>query len=54
MTSVHVLPTGEPPEDHTLGDCRCRPRRRPRHREDGTLIDHVHVHNAAGDGPPRG
>lgn len=52
MTTVHVLPTGEPPELHTLGNCPCRPRTRPRRRPDGTLIDHVHLHRAAGDDTP--
>jgi hypothetical protein len=46
MTSVHVLPTGEPAEEHTLGECHCKPRKRPRRRGDGTIIDHVHVHRA--------
>lgn len=46
MTSVHIVPTGEPGGRHTLADCHCGPRLRPRHREDGTLIDWVHVHRS--------
>src|SRR5882672_3035875 len=51
MTSVHVVPTDEPPERHTLGECPCRPRRRPRRRADGTIIDWVLAHRAADDEP---
>lgn len=49
MTYVHILPAGEPPEAHRLGNCPCRPRTRPRHRPDGSVIDHVHIHRAAAD-----
>jgi hypothetical protein len=49
MTTVHVVPSGEPPENHTLGNCPCRPRRLPRRRGDGSVIDWVHAHRAAAD-----
>jgi hypothetical protein len=45
MTTVHVLPTGEPLENHTLGDCHCRPRRKPIPRRDGT-VEVVHLHRS--------
>lgn len=51
MTTVHVIPTGETPEHHTLGNCPCRPRRHARRRPDGTLIDHVHLHRATDETP---
>lgn len=46
MTTVHVVPSGEPPQQHTLADCPCQPRLRPRRREDGTIVDWVHVHRS--------
>lgn len=49
MTQVHVVPSGETLEDHTLGDCPCGPRLRPILREDGTVIDWVTAHRGKDD-----
>jgi hypothetical protein len=51
MTTVHVLPTGEPPEDHTLGNCACQPRHKQIPRRDGT-VEVVHLHRGADDDDP--
>jgi hypothetical protein len=45
VTTVHVLPTGETPEHHTLGNCPCRPRSIQIPRDDGTA-ELVTLHRA--------
>lgn len=42
MTQVHVVPTGDQPEQHTLGRCHCQPRQR--RIRIGDIIDWIHIH----------
>jgi hypothetical protein len=48
MTTVHVIPTGEPPERHALADCPCHPRYRDIPRDDKT-IETVTLHRPLDD-----
>jgi hypothetical protein len=48
MTTLHVVPADDLPENHTLGDCRCRPRRRPIRLGD-LIADWVHLHRSLTD-----
>jgi hypothetical protein len=54
VTQVHVVPSGDEPETHTLGNCHCQPRKRPRRREDGSIIDWVHAHRSLTDNDTTG
>jgi len=47
VTTLHVVPADDPPEHHTLGDCRCRPRRMPIRL--GDIVDWVHCHRSLTD-----
>jgi hypothetical protein len=49
MTQLHVVPSDDPPEQHTLGDCPCRPRRR--RIRIGEILDWVHYHRSLADEP---
>jgi hypothetical protein len=47
MMHVHIIPTGEQPEHHTLTNCPCSPvRRRIRI---GDVYDWVSIHRVAAD-----
>lgn len=48
MTTVHVLPNGDPLEGHRFTDCPCRPRSKSIPRTDGTT-ELIHLHRALND-----
>lgn len=45
MIALHVVPGGEPAENHTLGDCPCDPRSVTIPRDDDTA-DIVQLHRS--------